>query len=386
MSSMYRAWAQVDLDALAHNINEIKKITNAKILAVVKADAYGHGFLEASRTFLAHGAAMLGVATVDEAVQLRENEISAPILILGGICKDEAQKLVAYDIMPTVYTYEMAKVLSDEAGRQNKTAKIHIKVDTGMNRLGFLAADEAGLEQILSISRLPNLVVDGVFTHFACADEKDASYTHLQFEKFLQVCKKLTARGLTGFIRHACNSAATMMFPEMHLDMVRPGIILYGLYPSDEVDKSRLSLRPAMTLKANITHIKEVGEGERVSYGGRFTTTGPTKIATVSVGYADGYSRILSNQAKMIVADKKVPVIGTICMDQCMIDVTSVQNISVGDEAILFGRWDKESISVEEIAQCMGTINYEVLCVIGKRIPRVYINGGKIVNVLNYLV
>lgn len=382
-----RTWAEVDLDAIAHNIKEIRKITNpnAGIMAVVKADAYGHGFLEVTRTLLENGADRLAVAVLREGVQLRSRGVKVPILILGASGEETVEDLINHNIMPSVFTYEFAKALSYEAEKQEKVTKIHIKIDTGMSRIGFLAGDNNDeiVEEILRISRLPYIEIEGIFSHFATSDEADGEYTLLQYNRFMDVCNMLEGRGLHIPIKHICNSAGIMMYPQMHLDMVRPGVILYGMYPSDEVDKKRLSLIPAMTLKSTITHIKEVEAGRGVSYGREYITDKTTKIATVPIGYADGYLRKLASEGKMIVHGEKVPIIGRICMDQCMIDVTNVHNIDKGDEVIIFGR---KGVTADDLARWLETINYEVSCVIGKRIPRIYTKNGKAVKVLNYLM
>ena len=382
-----RTWAEVDLDAIAHNIKEIRKITNpnAKIMAVVKADAYGHGFLEVAKTLLENGADRLAVAVLQEGKQLRSRGVTVPILILGASGEEAVEDLINFDITPSVSTYEFAKALSYEAERKEKVTKIHIKIDTGMSRIGFLAGEnnEEIVDEIIKISKLPYIGIEGIFSHFATSDEYDKSYTLLQYGRFMDVCNRLEEKGLNIPIKHICNSAGIMMYPEMHLDMVRPGVILYGMYPSDEVDKSRLDLIPAMTLKSTITHIKEVEPGRGVSYGKEYITDKKTKIATVPIGYADGYLRKLAKHGKMIVDGVKVPIIGRICMDQCMIDVTNVHNIDKGDEVIIFGR---EGVTVDDLAEWLETINYEVSCVIGKRIPRIYTKDGKAVKVLNYLM
>lgn len=382
-----RTWAEVDLDAIAHNIKEIRKITNpaSKIMAVVKADAYGHGFLEVAKTLLENGADRLAVAVLQEGKQLRSRGVNVPILILGASGEESIEDLINFDITPSVFTYEFAKELSYAAERKEKVTKIHIKIDTGMSRIGFLAGEdnEGIVDEILKISRLPYIEIEGIFSHFATSDEADKSYTILQYNRFMDVCNKLEEKGLHIPIKHICNSAGIMMYPEMHLDMVRPGVILYGMYPSDEVDKSRLDLIPAMTLKSTVTHVKEVEEGRGVSYGKEFITNKKMKIATVPIGYADGYLRKLAKEGKMIVNGEKVAIIGRICMDQCMIDVTNVHTIDKGDEVIIFGR---EGVTIDDLAMWLETINYEVSCVIGKRIPRIYTKNGKAVKVLNYLM
>lgn len=387
-----RTWAEVNLDAIAHNIREIRKIVSkdSKIMAVVKADAYGHGFLEVTRTLLENGADRLAVAVLQEGKQLRSRGVTVPILILGASGEETVEDLINFDITPSVFTYEFAKALSYEAEKKEKITKIHIKIDTGMSRIGFLAGDnnEEIVGEILKISKLPYIEIEGIFSHFAASDEFDKSYTLMQYKRFTDVCDKLKERGLDIPIKHICNSAGIMMYPEMHLDMVRPGVILYGMYPSDEVDRSKLNLIPAMTLKSTVTHVKTVEAGRGVSYGREYITDGVTKIATVPIGYADGYLRKLAKEGKMIVNNVKVPVIGRICMDQCMIDVTNVNNIDRGDEVIIFGCSceGSENVSIDDLAAWLETINYEVACVIGKRIPRIYTKDGKAVKVLNYLM
>ncbi|MCK9479907.1 MAG: alanine racemase [Firmicutes bacterium] len=379
-----RAWCEVSLDAIEHNISQFKRIaTNSKIMAVVKADAYGFGAVEVSKAVLGTDVCMLGVATADEAVSLRENHIEKPILILGHTPPQYAQQLVQLDITQTIYCLDTASIISKAAKKLGKTAKVHIKIDTGMNRLGFLLRDDT-IKRILEISNLPNIEIEGLFTHFSCADEQDESFTNLQFERFMEFSAELEKAGLHIPVKHVCNSSAAMRFPNMHLDMIRVGISLYGFYPSEL--KYDLSLKPAMMFKTKVALIKEIGSGEKISYGGKFVTTKKSKVATLPVGYADGYSRLLSGKAKVIINGQFAPVVGTICMDQCIIDTTHVNNISIGDEVVLFGRQGKLENSVETLAKIEGTINYEILCLIGKRVPRYYIRKDKIVKILNYLV
>jgi alanine racemase len=382
-----RTWAEVDLDAIAHNIREIRKITNpnAQIMAVVKADAYGHGFLEVTRTLLENGADRLAVAVLQEGKQLRSRGVTVPILLLGASMENDIDDIINFDITPSVCSYEFAKAISYVSEKKEKITKIHIKLDTGMSRIGFVVSENNSqiIDEIEKITKLPYIEVEGIFSHFATSDEQDDSYTRLQFSRFMSVVQALEKRNIHIPIKHICNSAGIMMYPEMHLDMVRPGIILYGLYPSNEVDKTRLDLIPAMTLKSKITFVKKVEAGRGVSYGKEYITNKVTKIATVPIGYADGYLRKIAKEGKMIVHGKKVPIIGRICMDQCMIDVSDVHNIERGDEAIIFGR---EGITIDDLAQWLDTINYEISCVIGKRIPRIYTKDGKAVKVLNYLL
>ncbi len=393
MDETKRAWAEIDLDAIENNIRNIREYVpkETKILGVVKADAYGHGYLQIARTLLRGGASWLAVACVDEAIQLRRSGIKCPILILGYTDKEYAAQMVEENIIPTCYDLEFASAISDAAIKLRKRAKIHLKIDTGMGRIGLRYAEDEELNQqtvntILKMAILPSLDIDGIFTHFSVADENDDDYTNLQFERFTGICDRLEKNGLTIPVKHCCNSAALVRFPKMHLDMVRPGIILYGLKPSPFVDCGRLHLKPAMQLKTRVSNIKEVEAGVSVSYGRKFQTGKPSKIATIPVGYADGYSRTLSGKAKAIIGGKICNVVGNICMDQCMIDASDVHTISVGDEVILFGRSDDIELPVESLAEQMGTINYEILCVIGRRIPRIYLRGGIVQEAHNFLL
>lgn len=385
-----RAWAEVNIDAIASNLRRIRALTDpqAKIMAVVKADAYGHGFLQVAKTLLENGADALGVAVLDEAKQLRSRGIDVPILILGSTHPSLAEDLIDFDVMPTVFTYELARAVSDAAVKKDRDAKIHIKIDTGMSRIGLLYNEHNKgqvIDEILRIARLPNLEIDGIFTHFSCADEKEDNFTKMQFEQFMDLVGRLESSGLYIPTKHVCSGAALVRYPSMHLDMVRPGLILYGMHPSD-VTRDKIELEPAMSLKARVTMVKEVAENVGVSYGKIFKTKSPTKIATIPIGYADGYSRTLTGKASVLYDGKFLPVIGRICMDQCMIDVTSVNNISVDDIVTIMGRDGDNALTADDLASYMGTINYEVVCIIGKRIPRVYVSGGRVVRALNNLV
>ena len=383
-----RTWAEINLDALEHNIREIRKITNPneQIMAVVKADAYGHGVEKCAEVLLKNGADRFAVATLNEAIELRRLFSDVPILILGSSLESEADELVKNDITPNVYLTEFAKALSESALKLKKPVKVHIKLDTGMSRIGFPIHDGDNsdvIEEILAISRMPMLEIEGIFSHFATSDEANEDYTRLQFKRFMSVCDELAERGLTIPIKHICNSAGIMMYPEYHLDMVRPGVILYGMYPSDEVDKTKLDLKYVMSLKSIITYVKEIEPGRGVSYGKEYIADGVARIATVPIGYADGYSRLLASNAKIAVGEKLFPIAGRICMDQCMIDVSCVNNIKRGDEALIFG---DGAVTVDDIAAWLGTINYEVTCMLGHRVPRVYKHDGKTVKVLEYLL
>ena len=383
MKKKLRLKCLIDMDALEHNINEYKKIITkgTKMLGVVKADAYGHGVYEVAKLLEEKGADYLAVAFADEAAELRKMGIRLPILILGMTDKSYVEDIVKYDITPAVFTYGFAKALSDYCVKNGKTAKIHIKIDTGMSRIGYsYKNDDSEIEKIY---KLPNIVTEGIFTHFAVADEDDTTHVKRQFKRFTDICERLSERGIYIPIKHCCNSAATIRFPEMHMDMVRIGISLYGHYPSDI--KYDIDLKPAMTLVSTITHIKNVEIGETISYGATYTVNEPKKIATVAIGYADGLPRILSNKAKFTVNGKKVPQVGRICMDQCMIDVTDVNNIDVGTEVIIFGTGEN-AVPVEELANATNTISYELLCDVGRRVPRCYIRNGEVYRIHNYLL
>lgn len=380
-------WAEIDLDSLAHNIKEVRRITNkeAIVTAVVKANAYGHGSIEAAKVFLENGANRLAVATLSEAVELRRADIDAPILILGYTPDSQHKIAVENDIIEAIYTLESAEKLSQVAGNLNKKAKVHIKVDSGMGRIGFPPVDSS-IDKIEKISKLPNLEIEGIFTHFAKADEVDKAYTGKQFKNYKWVIEKLKDKNIQIPIKHVSNSAATIDLPEYNLNMVRGGIMIYGLYPSDEVDKEKVSLKPAMTLKAKISHLKEVPEGTGISYGQIFVTKRKSKIATIPIGYADGFTRLLTSKAEVAIKGKRAPIVGKICMDQCMIDVTDIEDVKVGDEVVLFGDGSNGVPHIDEVAEKLGTINYEIVCMVGRRVPRVYIKDGKIIKIIDYLL
>ncbi len=392
MNITHRTWAEVNLDNIAHNVNQIKKCISPskKLMGVVKADAYGHGAFQTAEVLLKNGVDMLGVAFADEAVELRRLGIDAPILILGNTDESSIESILKYNITPAVYKLEFAKLLSQKAVECGKIAKIHIKVDTGMHRIGFLYGDskpdnEKTLEDILQMSKLDNIEIEGIFSHLATADEPKQDYTHAQFEKFVELTERLRSLGVEIPIRHISNSAAISRYPQMHLDMVRAGIILYGLYPSNTVEYENVNLKPAMELKSRIINVMDLNENCGISYGRTYLTKGKTRIATVAAGYADGYFRLFSGKAFMVAGDKRVKQVGRICMDQCMIDVTNVNNINIGDEVVLFGGSGKEKVSADELAEQIGTINYEITCAVSRRVPRVYIEDGKQKEVVNYL-
>lgn len=379
-------WAEINLDNLAHNMREIRRLADKKamVTAVIKADGYGHGAKHITDTLLKNGADRFAVAVLDEALELRESGVEEPILVLGYTPPEKVKDIVKYDIHQAVYSYELAESISKEAVKQNKKAKIHIKIDTGMGRIG-LKPDEDSVNMIKEISILPNLVMEGIFTHFAIADEKDKNYTMEQFKKFTWICKRLEEEGVKINVRHCGNSATIIDLPEMHMDMVRAGIILYGLMPSQDVELEKIDLKQVMSLKARVTHVKEIEKDESVSYGRKFIASKKSKIASLPLGYADGYTRMLSGKAEALIKGVRVPVVGRICMDQCMIDVTDIDGVKVGDEVVLFGEQNGSFISIDELAEKLGTINYEIVCMIGKRIPRVYVKDGQISCIHNFI-
>lgn len=374
MKQTYPLWAEVDLAAVAHNVRELKNITRSTtgVMAVVKADGYGHGAVAVARVALESGATSLAVARVGEGLELRRAGIKAPVLVFGLAPPEDARQALQHGLTLSVYSRESALAVAGAARAAGKKAVVHVKVDTGMGRLGF-PWDETGLEEVAEACSHPELQVEGIYTHFAAADEGDKTYTLLQLERFKRFVQELARRGLHFKIRHAANSAALIDLPEAHLDVVRPGIALYGLYPSAEVDRSRVRLRPAMTLKTRVVQVREVGSGYSVSYGCTYRTPAPTVLATLAAGYADGYSRLLSSRGYVLLRGKRAPVVGRVCMDQCMVDAGHVEGVKPGDEVVLLGSQGNETVSAEEIAAWMGTINYEVVTSISARVPRVYL-------------
>jgi len=370
-------WTEVNLDAIAQNVKNIKKLIGKKkeLMAVVKGNAYGHDILEISSVVLENGATRLAVARLEEAIFLRKAGITVPILVLGLTLKPQAESLVSYDITPTVCEFEMIEKLSESAVQMNKMAKIHLKVDTGMGRIGIFPDDV--LRFIKRIKALKKVEIEGIFTHFSVADEKDKFYTEEQFKKFIEILTILEKEGIKIPIKHVGNSATLLDLPHMWLDMVRPGLAIYGLYPSKEVKKT-INLIPAQQFKTKIVFIKELPRGESISYGRIYITKRRMRVASLPVGYADGYNRLLSNQGEVLVRGQRVPIIGRVCMDQCMIDVTNLTQVEIGDEVVLWGRQGEEMITVEEIAQKIRTINYEIVHLPDKkRVAKLFIKDGK---------
>lgn len=377
MDNLGRVWLEIDLDAVTHNIKTIRRIAgkNSEIMAVVKANAYGHDAIEISQVVLESGATWLGVGALEEGIILRKAGIKAPILILGLTLEDGVDWLLFYDLIPTVCDLQTVKALSQAAVKYKKNARVHIKIDTGMRRLGIKS--EEALDFIKRIKKMNNIEIEGLYTHFAAADEEDKSYTELQFAQYKRVVDKLEKEGFRVPLKHAANSAAILDLSYTHLEMVRPGITIYGLFPLP-LAKRTTKLKPVAKFKTKIIFIKKVGAGESIGYGRAYTTTKETTVATLPVGYADGYPRLLSDRGEVLVRGRRAPIIGRICMDLCMIDVTNIPGVEVGDEVVLWGRQEGENISVEEIAEKTGTINYEIICTVDKpRVSKVFIKNGK---------
>ena len=391
MKLLKRTWADISMDNLSHNYHLLRSRNSAdcRFLGVVKADAYGHGAVPVSRQLVDLGADYLAVSNLEEAVQLRRSYIRLPILILGYTPAFYAEDMVDMGIRQEVHSLEYAAQLSEALAGTGKRLKIHIKLDTGMSRLGFFAYDnEQSLDQIRMAASMEGLVPEGIFMHFPVADSfapADREFTALQFRRFMTMVEALEAGGLHFKLRHCCNSAATLLYPEYALDMVRPGIATYGISPSEELE-GRFDLRPLMSLRTTVSQIRPYEAGIGVSYGRTYTTPAPRTIAVLAIGYADGLSRSLSNRASFLLHGKRVPVVGRICMDMCMVDVTEVPEARVGDVVTVFGSDGGAFIPVDDLAKATGTIPYETLCGINKRTPRFYLDGEQRMEVLQYIV
>ena len=375
-----RVCAEIDLDAVLFNMEQMKNRIggDAQLIAVVKTDGYGHGAVPIAR-MLEEVSYVWGyaVACLEEAVQLKENGIKKPVLVLGCVFPDQYEEMIRYDIRPTVYTEEMAEELSKEAARRGKDVFFHIKIDTGMGRIGF-AVNEESVETIERISRLPHVRMEGMYTHFAKADETDKTYTLRQHERFLFMKGQLERRGVTVQYYDCDNSAGIIDFPDMKHDLARAGISTYGMYPSKEVHKEAVALKPALSLISHVTFVKDVEPGTAISYGGTFVAKEKMKVATIPVGYGDGYPRSLSNKGSVLINGKRARILGRVCMDQFMVDVTDIPETKFMDRVVLVGSDGDDRISVEELSELSGRFNYEFVCCLGKRIPRVYRRGGTI--------
>ena len=386
MKQYSRVCERVDLDAIFYNFQMMKANIKdgVQMIAVIKTDGYGHGAVQIARLLepvdYIWGYA---VATLDEAVVLRKNEIKKPILVLGCIFPDQWEAMIENEVRMTTYTVEMAKGVSNLAVKMGKDAYIHIKLDTGMSRLGFQIHEDS-VDAIEEISKMPGLKLEGMFTHFAKADEADKTHVHGQIAAYQKMLTMLEERGVEIPLKHCSNSAGIIDLPEVNMDAVRAGIILYGLLPSDEVQKERIDLEPVMTLKSKVIHIKTLEKGRTISYGGTYEVTHTERIATIPVGYGDGYPRSLSNKGWVLIHGQKAPICGRICMDQFMVDVTDIPKVRVGDEVTLIGTDGSETLSMNELGELSERFNYEFACDLGKRIPRVFYADGKIIDTKDY--
>ena len=384
MKEYYRVQANINLDAIHDNVKAAKSLTKkgTKLMAIIKADAYGHGAIRVAET-LDDIADAYGVAILEEGIELRQAGVTKPILILGYTPAPQYEAMIKYDITTAVFKYDMAKNISDTAVRLGKEARVHIKLDTGMSRIGFKQDDES-LETIKRIAELPGISITGCFTHFSRMDEKDKTKAKEQFKRYMDFTKRIEDAGINIPIKHVSNSAGIIEMPEVNLDMVRDGISIYGMYPSEEVNKDRLKLTPAMEIISYISFIKTLEKGIEIGYGGTYTTKRETKVATIPVGYADGYPRSLSNKGCILINGQRAPIIGRICMDQFMVDVTDIEDVHENDKVTLIGHDKGGYISIEEMADLSGSFNYEFVCDIGKRVPKVYYRNGKKIGTKDY--
>lgn len=391
MNYLKRSWADISLDNLNHNYQQLRKKvpSGCRFLGVVKADAYGHGAVPIGRHLCELGAEYLAVSNIEEAVQLRRSGLRGPILILGYTPPFYTQDLAAMNLRQEVHSLDYARRLNERLAGTGRQLRIHIKLDTGMSRLGFFAYDhESTIEELKEIAQMPSLRIEGVFTHFPVADSvdgADANFTRTQFERFQQMLSALKLVGIEPEIRHCCNSGASILYPEYALDMIRPGIATYGVLPSGDL-REMIDLRPVMSLRSTIFQIREFEPNITISYGRTYTTRDPERIAVIGIGYADGLSRSFSNNISFLLHGKRVPQVGRICMDMCMVDVTSVPEAKVGDIVTIFGEDGGDSIEVDSMANRLGTIPYELLCGINKRIPRIYLDGENQTEILQYIV
>lgn len=381
----YRVRADINLDCILHNVRETKKQLKpgVKLAAVIKADAYGHGAVPVAKTVYEE-ADWFAVSNIEEALELRAAGIEKPILTFGYTAPLQLKEALENDITLTLCDRESAEEISETATRLGIIAKVHIKVDTGMGRIGFPAERSFALFAAQA-AKLPNICPTGVYTHFARADETGREATGLQYEKFMSFLKDLEAEGISGLLRHAQNSAAILEYPEYQLDMVRLGIGLYGMYPSEEVKSEEILLRPAMEIKSHIAFLKTVPAGTPIGYGATYITTKPQVIATIPVGYGDGYPRALSNSGRVLIRGVSAPIVGRICMDQMMVDVSAIPEVRRGDTVTLMGREEEGLITAEEIGRLSHSFHYEMVCNVGKRIPRVYYKNGKTIGARHFV-
>lgn len=386
MKKYSRICARIDLDAIEYNIEMMKKNIQegVQIMAVIKMDGYGHGSIQIAR-MLESKEYIWGyaVATLDEAVLLRKYSIKKPIHVLGSIFPDQWEDMIENEVRMTVYKESAARKVSELAGKLGKKAYMHIKIDTGMARLGFPVGEES-VQAIKNISCMPNLVLEGMYTHFATADEADKTFTKKQMADYLWMKERLKELGVSFRYCHCSNSAGIIDMPEANFDLVRAGISMYGLYPSEDVKKDNVPLRPAMELISCVAHLKWVEEGTPVSYGRTYVTDRRTRIATIPAGYGDGYPRSLSGRGYVLIRGKKAPILGRVCMDQLMVDVTDIDDVQYADRVTLIGDDGEEHLSVEVLSCLSGKFNYEFVCGLGKRIPREFIRHGKVIEQLDF--
>jgi len=373
---------KIDLDAISRNFDAVREKAGVPVMAVIKADAYGHGAIQVAR-LLERKSAFFGVSSMLEAMELRRAGLRTPILILGHTPVNAFPTAIMEDIRPTIYRLEDAQALSEAAQAIGLTAHFHIAVDTGMSRIGFQVT-EADADVCAEIAGLPCISAEGIFSHFATADCEDLRRARHQAALFDQFCDMLSRRGITIPIRHLDNSAGLMNF-ERHYEMVRSGIVTYGMYPSSQVSPDLLKLQPALTWLSRVTYVKQLPAGREIGYGGTYTTTRLTTVATIPVGYADGYRRNLSGRFYVLIRGRKAPILGRICMDQMMVDVTGIPDVAVNDRVVLVGRYDKEVITMEEISAAADSFNYEFVSGISRRVPRIYTSGGKTIHTVHYL-
>jgi len=371
---MRPAWVEINKEKAIHNFNEVRRAVgvNRKICAVVKADSYGMGSIALSKMYLEHGVDMFAVAVIGEALELRQEIKEKDILVLGYTNDEYFDEAINNNITLTIYNYEHAAALNQVAKNLNKVVNVHIKVETGMNRLGFLPTEE-NADIVLEISKMDNIKIQGAYSHFARADEKDKTAAHKQAKRYTDFIDMLSKRNVTIPIKHIANSAAIIDLPEYYFDMVRPGIILSGYYPSDEVNMNEYIFKPCVTLKARVANVKTIEAGEGIGYGHLYNTTGKTVVGTIPLGYADGYSRLFSNNGYIVVKGVKCPILGKVCMDQFMVNLTDVKNPKIGDEAIIYGDGTDGAMTFDDAANTRKTISYEVLTNLSKRLPRKYV-------------
>lgn len=380
-------WAEIQLANLAHNMGEVRRLTRptAKVCAVIKADGYGHGAVAIGQTLLDAGADYFAVATLSEAIQLRSTFLNTPILVLGYTPEDMADQVISHGLIQTLWDFQQAQGFERAAQQAGTKVRVHLKIDTGMSRVGFQVNAE-GKRLAADSAKLPSLFVEGIYTHFACADEVDKTTTHRQVVKFNEMVSALEAEGIQIPIKHVSNSAAIIDLPEYNFDMVRAGIMLYGLYPSKDVKLENVELREVMSLKAQLSRVATIPAGEGISYGHIYKTERDTLVGTVPLGYADGYTRLLTKKSHLLYSGRPVPVVGKICMDQFMVSLPGEMSPKRGDQVVLFGESEGTFLSIDQVAQWLGTINYEIVCMIGKRVPRRYLFNETQVNYNDYLL